>query len=73
MKIKLKVKMDFTWSKIKEMNGENLFNELEMKFHKMERFMMKLRSTFFCSLCDFQNHRFFDFKKKVFTMNYSSC
>ena len=35
--------------------------------------MQKVRSAFYCVLCDFRNHHFFKLDKKVFIMNKGSC
>ena len=35
--------------------------------------MTKVRSAFYCVICDFKNHHWFKLKKKEFIMNKGSC
>lgn len=35
--------------------------------------MIKARSAFYCTICDFKNHFFFDIKKKLITIDYGTC
>ena len=36
-------------------------------------YMQKVRSAFYCVICDFRNHHYFKIDKKVFQMNKGSC
>ena len=36
-------------------------------------FMLKLRSSFYCTICDFDSHQYFDVPKKTFTADFSTC
>lgn len=36
-------------------------------------FMMQLRSTFFCNICDFTSHRYIDIPSKILTIDEISC
>ena len=44
-----------------------------VKQKKVNKYMLKVRSSFYCNICDFQNHPFFDMKKKVISMGLGSC
>lgn len=35
--------------------------------------MKKARSAFYCQICDFNNHFYFNLDKQIVTMNESSC
>ena len=35
--------------------------------------MLKVRSSFYCDLCDFETHRYIDVIKKEVTINLHSC
>lgn len=35
--------------------------------------MIKARSAFYCTICDFKNHFYFDLKKKKVKINEATC
>ena len=35
--------------------------------------MLKFRASFYCVICDFKNHRYFDLTNKVIKLNEASC
>lgn len=39
----------------------------------MRNFMLKYRSSFYCQICDYQNHHFFNLKHQKISLNKSSC
>ena len=40
---------------------------------KLDQFMLDTRSSFFCNICDYQNHPFFDLKRKVISIGLGTC
>ncbi len=36
-------------------------------------YMLKVRSAFYCTICDFHNHRYFDLATKSITIGESTC
>ena len=40
---------------------------------KSNAFMLRMKSTFYCSICDYDSHEFFDEDEKVVQINASSC
>ena len=35
--------------------------------------LIKVRSSFFCHICDFESHKFFSFKKSIVKINMENC
>lgn len=35
--------------------------------------MTRLRSAFYCTICDFKNHHYFNIKKQIMTLSEGSC
>ena len=54
-------------------NGTKLINDLILMHHSNSIYMSKLRSTFFCGICDFENHPFFQLKNKKILIDQSTC
>jgi hypothetical protein len=43
------------------------------KQYKINEYFMKVRSSFFCNICDFQNQPFFDIKKQILSIDEGTC
>lgn len=62
-----------SYEKLKKTNTELLFSRL-MSMHKdMTAYMMGLRSSFYCVICDFTSHKYIDLKVKKIKFNTGFC
>lgn len=62
-----------TFLRLNATNTDTLIDQVIMMQKDNARFMMKLRSSFYCSICDFDSHQYFDTNKKTFTSDFGTC
>lgn len=60
-------------SQIEKENGRQLIDDLINMHRTNSAYMLKLRSTFFCGICDFESHSFFQLKDKKVFIDESTC
>ena len=58
---------------LKNKNIPNLIDKILELYHPNSEYMMKVRSTFYCSICDFDSHRFIDIPNKQVRISEVSC
>lgn len=70
---KLKEEHLATFLRLNATNTDSLIDQVIVMQKDNARFMMGLRSSFYCSICDFESHQFLDTKKKTFTADLGTC
>ena len=58
---------------LKDKNLYKLTDQVLGLFDNNRQFMMQLRSTFYCSICDFTSHRYIDLDQKIVNISQSTC
>lgn len=58
---------------VKSQDFNKLFDDMLIMHHKNYMYMMRLRSAFFCTICDFDSQSLIDTKNKVFPINDGTC
>ena len=58
---------------IESQDGKQLVDDLLRMHLTNSAYMLKLRSTFFCGICDFENHSFFQLKDKKVFIDETTC
>jgi len=73
MEQKEKDKVLQSYMLLKDKNLYKLTDQVLQLFEANKEFMMQLRSTFYCNICDFTNHRYIDVERKVLYINEGTC
>ena len=58
---------------LKEKNLAALISRIRVLHLTNAKFMMRVRSTFYCSICDFPNHKYVNVPKKTIQISLASC
>lgn len=58
---------------LKDKNLYKLTDQVLSLFYNNRDFMMQLRSTFYCNICDHTSHRYIDVERKIMYLSQSSC
>jgi len=58
---------------VKSQDSKKLFDDMLIMHHRNYVYMMKLRSAFFCTICDYDSQALIDLKNKIFPINDGTC
>jgi len=58
---------------LKDKNLPNLIDKVLELYQPNSEFMLRVRSTFYCSICDFDSHKYIDIPKKEVRISETSC
>ena len=70
---KTKTKMFEKYLFIKKMNLPRILEDLVEQQKTNREFMMKIRSTFYCNICDFNSHQYINLVAKTVQISVGSC
>ncbi len=86
MKIKMQEKIDdlqmsdkakqrilSKWLQVKNKDGVQIFNNLINMQRENQKFMLKVRASFYCTICDYENHRYIDVPNKIIRIADATC
>ena len=54
-------------------DGAKLLDDSLILFHSTYTFLLRARSSFYCTICDFDNHAAFNLPQKQFGIKSSTC
>ena len=58
---------------LKDKNLPNLIDKVLELYQPNSEFMLRVRSTFYCSICDYESHKYIDIPKKEVRISEISC
>lgn len=73
MEQKQKDKVLQSFMLLKDKNLPKLTDQVLQLYHGNKAFMIQLRSTFFCNICDFTSHRYIDVEEKIVYIDEGTC
>lgn len=62
-----------TFLRLNQTDTDHIVDELLIMQRDNARYMMDLRSSFYCSICDYESHSYIDIPKKIFTTEFATC
>lgn len=58
---------------VRSQNHNKMLDDMLLMHHKNSMYMMKLRSAFFCTICDFEMQSLINIPNKIFPITESTC
>ena len=70
---KAKEKLVTKLTVVKSQSPSSIIDSIMLMHHPNSNFMLRLRSTFFCVICDHDSHALIDVAKKIINVSESTC
>ena len=62
-----------TYLRLNQTSTDSMIEEVIIMQKDSANFMLDLRSSFYCSICDFESHKAFDIDRKTFALSVNAC
>ena len=69
----MQMRLTYAHNKIKGMRPKTIFKKLGKHHKQSSSYLAALKSSFYCVICDLQNHSFIDLKKKEIVYSAAFC
>jgi hypothetical protein len=70
---KAKEKLITKLTMVNSQNSDTLLDSIMLMHHPNSNFMLKVRATFFCTICDHDSHPLIDIPRKIINISESTC